>query len=470
MENFVNFITDTINPALIDEYLLAEGTEADFTGSDASTADFTKIGWIMSCYRNMKEAGTADAEVDAMVARLATINTDNGINYELLSQSGFNIIQQMVFDARGQTDFTFNDAIAVIPGFEAYLNANLSAAANPGGQSALHMMIDFGMVDAINSVGGDYGSQSTDVFTSKVLAPYYLAIKKKYEDQLSGAVSRSSQVMDIVSVKAGAPSYNEFVGKNSIVSGATGDVKNELSRYILSTSHETLKATIVGGELDIAVDPAEIAVANEAMSSSVEIADGIAASKTKFDTIAYQAATNSLESNRGYNPLMMYINKYRASVKGEVLTYLGSKFSSLSISVDEDGTTEGFNAVGLMAYYMLIGASGTWNSASGAAFIKTALSSITAATAYQIWAVSGNVRDFTSGGSSNSFGAITNILMKINDAHQAWWNELDKVANPDATIHDYELTFTSLATDVFPALIDYSFYKIWMVEFGREIE
>ena len=473
MENFVNYITDTINPTIINDYISGPGTSDEFVGSDPSTADYTKMGWIMSCYRRMKEANTVDQAVKDVINQLSGYSDSNGVkNYALLSPSGFNLAQQMVYDNKSVPDFSFTDSKDIITGFSSYLDDNVGSAQNSGGQSALHMIIDLGMADAIPGLITSYGTQSTDAETSSILSPYYLALKKKSEDEVSGITSRSTETFLAIQSTLGSPGYNEFNFSNAILSGSSGDVKNEVVRYILGVSHDVLKSSIVSsGITSVAIGSiaSETSDVIAALASSVTTSDGIAASKVVFDSQIYLSATSHLEGNKGYSPLMYYINKYRSEVDIDILTSLSTVFSPLAISVDETATTEGFNPVGLMAYYMTVNEDGiTWGSPAGASFIKTALT-IEGESAYRTWAMTGNVRDFTGGASSNAFGAITNILTKINSSHQAWWNAIDKEANPDTVIHDYSSTYDILAALSLPSVIDYAFYTMWMTEYGKEL-
>jgi hypothetical protein len=263
------------------------------------------------------------------------------------------------------------------------------------------------------------------------------------------------------------------MGKNQLKSLSGGMLNNEISKLILSTSKDVFSkcAPYVISSVST-TNPEESAI-----SSIVTKAAGISSGSTQYNLNGYSVD----KPNTGYHPLFFYLYKYRGSVDIDTLELLSQKFSPFSISVREDFSTEGFNCVGMAAYYLNLGADGSWDNAGLAGWIKTQLEKARDSNvshvdsifsdAYSVWAVSGNVRDFTNGGSNNAFGAISNILEKINAQHSSWWSSQDEeeINNEEVEVSDFESTYNSIAGAVLPDVISYDFYTIWMVEFGKEI-
>ena len=80
MTNFVNFLTDTIRPAVVNAYINGPGTDEDFFGSDSSTMDYTKFGYTAAVFRKMIRAGKATPEVKDIVNYIANIEIDGSKN------------------------------------------------------------------------------------------------------------------------------------------------------------------------------------------------------------------------------------------------------------------------------------------------------------------------------------------------------------------------------------------------------
>ncbi len=450
INNFVNFITDTITPPIINDY----GVSCpDFCGNDSSTGDYTKLGWVFKCYLEMKDNGLVDASVTSVVQSIAGVNNISSLR----SQSGFNILQILVFERRSDKEFSLNTDLGISC---EDIKALSHVADNSGGQTALHMCVDYGMSTLLSELGvsgtGHIDSQDR---TGDFISPWGLGIMKGAEEIVSESETTNRREVAALLSNAPAGTYSSFFGPNPLYSGGGGSVKNEISRFIMSSSHDVFKMAVSQGWILNGVD----ASGGNPIPAIIETADGISNGSVKVNLANYSVG----EHETGYHPLFFYIYKYRNTADIATIGALASNFSPLSISIGENGETEGFNVIGLASYYMTYLEDGTPTNVALAGWIKTVLSGC-GADANNIWAVSGNARDFTSSSTGNAFGAITNIISKINDMHSAWWAGQEE--GSEATVHDFESTYTTMAGAILPDVFDYSFYRIWMVEFGKEIE
>lgn len=453
INNFVNFITDTITPPVIDQYSGGTLSCPDFCGSDSSTAEYTKLGWVYKCYMDMVKRGLVDAEVDSFVQSMQELDKNN---IELLrSPSGFNILQIIIFDRRSEKDFTLANGLSVANIED--LRSVMYTADNPGGQTAMHMAVDYGLKDLVYELGiDDVGHIDDPGRAGEFLSPWSLAMVRGAEEIISGSQTTNRRDLAELMSTVTVDSYDDFFGANPRYSGGGGKISNEISRIIMSTSHEVFKEAIKW--MTIPLSPS----AGILTASGISTSGGISAGNVTFNPAEYSAS----ESESGYHPLYFYIYKYKTSVDIDTLVELSSYFSPVSVSISENGETEGFTAVGLAAHYLTLSASGEWNNLDMAGWIKSTLERC-GSNSDQIWAVSGNVRDFTNGSSNNAFGAITNILVKINEIHSAWWTENEE--DEDVSVNDFESSYLAMAGSVLPESLDYGFYRIWMVEYGKEI-
>ena len=453
INNFVNFITDTITPPVIYQYAGATLGSPDFTGSDASTAEYTKLGWIYKCYGDMVAASLSDASVDSFVTSMQGLSK-NGPDI-LRSPSGFNILQIVVFSRRSNKTFTFADGMPAVD--MSKIKPLMFVADNPGGQTAMHMAVDYGMKELVVELGTDnLGHITAPGRTGDFLSPWALSMVRAGEEIVSNSpTTNRRELAQLLSDAAAGKNYDAMYGANPKNAGATGELDNEISKIISSTSHDVLEKAI-----DYILSP--LSTSNVVLTAgAVETTGGISSSSVTFNAAQYSA---NIESS-GYHPLYFYLYKYRASSKLTILDKLSEKFSPVSVSVSESGETEGFTAVGMAAYYLTVNSGGVWNNPALAGWVKGILAQC-GGTTDAIWATSGNVRDFTNGSSNNSFGAITNILEKINKEHSSWWADNDDGNN---TINDFADTYTTMAGSVLPGSFNYDFYRIWMVEFGKEL-
>ena len=450
IKNFVNFITDTITPPIINSYGISC---PDFCGNDSSTAEYTKLGWVLSCYFDMLKRNLVDDSVRQVVTDVFEVNNVD----ELRSPGGFNVLQIILYDQRSNKELSLDETLP--PQVADGLKKLALIADNPGGQTALHMAVDYGMkkvVEELSSVNGvTVGRIDGAGRTSTYASPWSLGLMRGGEDVVAGDTNTPRvELAQFLSEKSGA--YNDFYGKNPIRSGSGGDIENEISKYILTVGKEVLSASI-----DWLLAGVDGSSGVTKMSAAVASASGISNGNTTYNL----SPTMFSAHETGYHPLFFYLYKYKTGVDETVLNKLLQHFSPVSVSVSEDGTTEGFNCVGMAAYYVTATEDG-WGETPLLGFIKSTLEAC-GSDENQIWAVSGNVRDLTASASGNAFGAITNILVKINDIHSAWWGEQDQESS---TPSDFEPIYNSLAGEVFPSALNYAFYQKWMVEFGKEIE
>ena len=446
IENFVNFVTDTITPPI----LTAAGiTEEGFAGNDTSTAEYTKLGWILTCYGDMVKRNLVDGDVDAIVDEIIGINDIESLR----SPAGFNLLQIMSYENKSNKEFTIATDLNG-HGQEDMIPLALIAD-NPGGQTAYHMIVDYGMKDLVKELPLEGAGHIDDPGrTGEFLSPWALAMVRGGEEKVSGTEDGPRMALAQY-MSAASGEYNTFYGKNPVYSGGGGRIENEISRIIMSSSHEVLEQIL---ELALTNVPGS---AGALTPGAVESSGGISAGSVTFDATKYGAGTHE----SGYHPLYFYLFKYRSGVKKELLDLLTEKFSSLSVSISESGDTEGFTAASLASYYLSITDDG-WNNPELAGWVG-AETAKAGGSAEEIWAGSGSVRIFTNGSSGNAFGAVTNILVKINDKHNEWWS--NQPEDSEATIHDFESLFYGYAGAALPGSIDYDFYRIWMVEFGKEI-
>ena len=451
MTNFVNFVTDKIKPVILRSYLNGAGDDIEFTGSDASTSDYTKFGYLCSVYRSMLRDGTDTDDVRSFISDVsAFVDEDGTPNYKNISPPGYTIAEMSVYDARNDKLFKISDLTNVIGGdsFDFYVSSCKTPAQSNVG-TAVHMMIEYGLDLAIGELPAEafLGTSSSN----RALSPFMYALKRASDENMSGERMATYQ---IIKSKV-ADGYNDTFGENQLDSGfSSGEGVNEIAKFIMSTGHNNVQKS--------ATEIMSMVTGNSspsALEQAVTKSNGISKHSITFDLGIYEGLVSQDESNTGYNPLFMYVYKYKESVHVPTLNILASKFSPFSISV-KNGSTEGFNVIGMVARYLTI-SSGEWTNQDLATWLKNRLSELTG-DKYKIFASSGNSRDFSGGKTINAFGAINNILSSINIDHRQYYS--DKSENDPA----YDPS--SLMSSALPDAIDAAFYEEWMEEYGQTIE
>jgi len=453
MTDFVNFITDKIRPEIIQAYLDGPGTEEDLYGTDSSTADFTKFGYVAAVYRDMLRKGTATESVKEMVGFIGNIEKDGVKNYEVKSSTGYSIAEMMVYDGRNDSEFCFSDVgVAVGDDFMDYVRGCVVQSAGSSTATPAHMMVEYKLVKALSEFGEDTFKAQVGPDAPAYLGSFLYSLKR-YSDS-NGDVDRRT-VFETIRTKVNLTKYNEILGPNNTVS-SDGILTNEISKFVILSANDTIERVI--DDLIGLVDGSSIGIS--ANAAAVTKADGLSSTSVTFDLGIYQGEI-SHEKDMGYNPMFYYANKFKSSSRPEILTKLNEKFSPYTISV-VDGDTEGFNAIGVLAASLSLSDDGIWNAPELVEWIKNELTNSTLGmTAYKAMVAIGNVRDMTGGSSINAFGAVTNILRAINGYHKA---QVALHANEDG----YEFDPTPLLNSALPEIFDAAFYTEWMVEYGQE--
>lgn len=188
MTNFVNFITDRIRPTIIESYLAGAGTEEDFVGSDSSTIDYTRFGYVASVYRKMLRDDTVDTAVTDMVKVMSEYTNGDGVlNYKQKSPSGYSIADMMVYDARSDAEFSIVEMSAAMgDGFTAYLNEAMIVPSSSSMGSPLHMMVEFNLSLAISELeSAAFHPVGVDE-SNTAMSPLMYALKRAADDNMSG--------------------------------------------------------------------------------------------------------------------------------------------------------------------------------------------------------------------------------------------------------------------------------------------
>ncbi len=457
MVNFVKFITDEIRPATIDAYLSSVGTTDEFVGSDSSTADYTKFGWIASVYRNMLRANTVTPEVTAIVSQIAKYESDEAKNYELKSPSGFTIADTMVYDARNDPAFSINAMNDAIGGgdFNSFFYSIVGVPSRNNSGSALHMMIEYNLDIALVELPASVFIRDGSDYSSTQMSPLLYALKRAADEDMTGP---RKVTYNIVKTKSMGGTYLEIFGDHPTSTG-TGQVQgdaNEIIKFLLSVDADTAAAA-ASQILDMV---GENAILGDAMVNSINTATGINKNSIDFDIGVYDGLVNTTNKNKGYNPLFYFVNRYKRAINIETLATLAEAYSPYTISLIA-GETEGFNVIGMIAYYLTL-ENGEWAQPDLAAWLKSTLEGIPTEDEYVFFAAAGDVRDFTKGKSANSFGVVSNIFRSINQEHSAYNSAMEEGDDP----FDPSL----LISQIFPAYVGVPMYNEWMVEFGQEVD
>jgi len=237
IKNFVNFITDTITPPIINSYGISC---PDFCGSDSSTAEYTKLGWVLACYFDMLKRNLVDQSVRDVVSAIAAVNDIENLR----SPGGFNVLQIVLYDQRSNKDLSLIDSLpADVSG---PLLELAMVADNPGGQTAMHMAVDYGMktvVEEMVAAGASVGRIDGAGKTSTYACPWALGLMRGGEDLAVGDTGTPRvELAQYLSGKSGA--YDSFYGKNPLRSGSGGDIDNEISKFILTVGKDVLASSI----------------------------------------------------------------------------------------------------------------------------------------------------------------------------------------------------------------------------------
>ncbi len=452
MTNYVNFLTDKIRPAIVQAYLDGPGTAEDFINSDSSTIDYTKFGYTASVLRNMFRNGSADEDVLAIVNTISSYENADGLpNYKQRSSSGYSIADMMIYDARSDLEFSIVEmATAMDEGFVDYFNDIVLVPSSSSVGSALHMMVEFKLGVALEELSSEAYQLSAEDEQNTSISPLFYALKRAADDNMS---SERVAIYDIVKGKYDTEDYEGTMGVNT-KSTTNSKIGSELSKFIMSTTHDTLKASIDSMLTLVSGDVTEATL----LKSCVTKANGISKNNVTFDIGIYEGGING-EQNKGYSPLFYYVNRYKTSCDTEVLTKMCTKYSPFNISI-ANGETEGYTPMGMLAALVSI-TGGEWAQPELAAWIKAKLEELGAETEYEFFVSSGNVRDFTGGKSVNAYGVVTNIFRTINTHHKQLKN--------DYTGDDFDFDATTLITAIFPEVITSVLYEEWMLEFGQEV-
>jgi len=450
MENFVNFITDKIKPHVIRAYLDGAGTDADFFGSDSSTMDFTKFGYVASVYRKMLRKGTVNQDVKDIVKYIGNIAIDRKLNYKEKSPSGYRIADMMVFDAQNDPFFKISELTSVVgEDFKEYVFGIINTSPSDGLATPLHMMIEFGLNQAIAEVPAKAFQYNPDLNKNQgILGAFGYALKRladsnNDEDRLN--------TYNVIWETVNNLTYEELFGPhNRTLSGNI--IYNDISKMIMLSSNETIKIALK----QIRGISSQDALGIEPNIKAVTKAEGLSKNSIVFDIDIYSGLLEN-EQQKGYTPLFYYVNKFKGASTPEILDTLTKYYSPFAISV-EDGNTEGYTPLSVLAASITISDDGNWNEAELVQWIKKQATRVNTSNPYKVYAVLGSVRDFTGGSSINTYGVVNNILRTINEYHRR-------------TIEDGADSFdpTPLLNAVLPSCIDKTFYEEWMVEFGQEV-
>lgn len=480
IQNFIEFATNRIRPDVFQEYLDGPFQQGDFSGKDESTLDFTKLGWLMSVRSDMNKKGTVTAEIDQLVADIFVMlsSEDSGaiLNHHTLSNGNYNILQQLVFDNRANKDYDLFADNDYISGFQAAVEDLLYSVSDTSQMSAAEMIVEYGLNESVSAFDVErLGSNSTDAVASRRFCIQMQAIRKRASERLTqeeGAPEgNAAKVYNVISQKltdSPPTSYNAYFYKNP-TSQTSAIPKNEVSRLVTFLSQDLLKQEIEDVMATVPAD-GEVNIIASAIQSSVGNATGLSSSQVNFDASRYKSETSSLEANQGYSPLFYYISRYRGTCKKDILDAMAVKFSPLAITISDEAN-DGFTPLGLLAHYLEI-IDGEWSNPEAVEFISSAVAPFAGlSSVYKRMSALGSARDFTGGATSNAFGVVNNILLKINSQHSAWWEAEQADDASTATVSDFESTYNTLVDAVLGGLgITYSVYGTWMHEFGKEIE
>jgi hypothetical protein len=455
MDNYVNFITDKINPSVINAYLDGPGTPDDFVGSDSSTMDYTKFGYTAAVYRQMLRSGKASADVVDVVRMIANFTDEDGNpNYKLRSSTGYSIAEMMVYDGRNDVFFAPSDIASVVGGdFMGFFAEAAVMPASDGVGNALHMMVEFKQQKAISEMPPElFRSESTSETATKVMSPYMYALKRAAD---SGMESERVSVYTLIrdGLTGG---YNDKFGPNNM-SITEVNVYNEIAKFLITTSSEGIKSSI---ELMVGSIPGTSPGAAPMVAATVK-AEGLSANSISFDIGIYEGMISD-EKDMGYSPLFFYANRFKSSCDIDVLESLATKFSIFTITT-ENGSTDGYNVAGILGASLSVSDSGTWNNPELAGWLSGKLGEgVSGLSKYKAFVAIGNARDCSGGTSNNAYGAVTNVLRAINSYHQSY--------NRSKTEDSPDFDPTSLLSGALPSVFDKSFYEEWMIEFGQEVD
>ena len=471
IKNFVNFITNTIHPEVIEEYRNStEYSVDDFFGYDTSTGDFTKAGWMMVCRDNAVKAGTLTTDRDNAVRDILYIEKDGLKNRDVVSPAGYNLLQQWIYHNRRSTTLNLNLSY---PDFGNFVKEKLLEKSDDLKQSGMEMLIEYSMHDTINTIiprDLELGTASTDETVSRTISPFMFALKKKAEEIVAGdGADIASRTFDEVYTHISnlTSTYDGFYFRNAIGTESRLSPKNEIARYISITSHAELEATVDDLISKGFVEATETSKIAQALTHAVVSATGLSITKVDFSIDRYLSKAGDVSANRGYNPLFYYIYKYGQDSNPVILTKLGNVFSPFALT-SVSGTNDGYTALGLLTYVMEIDGD-DWAKPNLATYIKEQINVANGDNAYERAAWLTNVRDVKKSG-SNNFGPINNIMSKINNHHSSWWATVSAEEDNTLTPDDYNSTYTTLANKIMHPDFNFSFYKTWMFENGKEIE
>jgi hypothetical protein len=475
---FIEFATDRIHPDVFIEYQNNNYVEGDFTGADASTLDFTKIGWMISIREKMRVEGTLTDDVDTLINSIFEMTFINGNgetipNYLALSNGNYNLLQQIVYDNRANESFTFD--FSYITSFGSAMEQLLYSKFDENQLSAAEMIVEFGLHNAVAVLDiARLGSESVEALASKRFSAYMYAYQKAASESISipDGTGKAAKTLNAIRAKIITGlnhTYESFYFKNAPSQSSASYPKNELARMFSYLSHELL--VIYAPELieDLAA-PLDGSLFTAALLISVQGTTGLGKTQVSFDSEGYKTRVESSVQNKGYSPLYFYINRYKTECKEAVLTELAKAFSPVAVAIDVN-LNDGYTPLSLLSYYLEIDDDDHWQNQEIASFIKTSTDFVTSASSpFEAIATLGSVRDFTGGKTNNAFGTVNNIFNKINDRHSAWWAEVSAEENNQQTIDDFEPIFTILSGEVFHGTsFSYANYKIWMFEYGKEI-
>jgi hypothetical protein len=478
INNFISFATDRIHPDVFTEYQQNHYEEGDFTGADASTLDFTKLGWMISVREKMRVEGTLTNDVDTLINDIfnMSLTTESGTipNYLALSNGDYNLLQQIVYDNRMNEDFSFD--FSYIPNFNTTVMTQLLYSKfNNNQMSAAEMLVEYGLHNAISVLDiNRLGTESTENLASKRFSIYMYAYQKAASEYVSipDGTGKAAKTLNVIRAKIAATpisEYQSFYYKNPKSQALATYPKNELARVCSFLSHDLLVQYIPKIITDIAAPP-DGGIFTTALKTAVSGTTGLSSTQVLFNADTYKTQTESNTRNMGYSPLYFYINRYKTECKETVLTELAKAFSPVAVALGPD-LNDGFTPLALLSYFLEIDENNHWKNQEIAAFIKSSASFVTSiANTFEAFAALGSVRDFTGGKTNNAFGTVNNIFVKINDKHKVWWAEVSADANNQLTIDDFAPAFNTLSGEVLPGTVfSYSNYKIWMFEYGKEL-
>ncbi len=457
MTNFVNFITDKIRPSIVQAYLDGPGTEDDFIGSDSSTMDFTKFGYVAAVYRNMLRNGTADDDVKDVVKNIALYeNPDGVVNFKMKSSSGFSIADMMVYDARNDPYFIASDiATAVGVDFMDFFIESVMQPVSNGMGNAIHMMIEFKLQKALLEMPSVVFVPDVDGDDmNDTIYPFMYALKRAAD---SGMEQSRMSIFNTIKGALSDMGYNDKLGKNN-KSLSDVSITNEMAKFLISTSSDSID---VAATQLLSVFDGEPS-GSDAMMAAVTKADGISKNSITFDIGVYDGELSG-EHEEGYTPLFFYVNRFKSSSRIDTLEKLTGKFSLLTISTFE-GETDGYNPASVLASSFTINSDGEWENSDLVSWFKGKISEpiISGTSAYKAFVALGNGRDCSGGKTNNAYGTVTNILRTVNSYHKEY--------NANKEEGDADFNPVPLISAALPDVFDAQFYDEWMVEFGQEVD